>query len=90
MPDNTLIPVSKNGKFFGYATAAQIAAKDSLEVFDEKAAQALKAKQAVDDAGASADDAATKQAVVEAGDKSADKAPNGKADPAAVKKAPNK
>ena len=52
MKDMTTYPVSKNGKFFGYATAAQIAAHKSLELYDENKLKAEQAEQALADAKA--------------------------------------
>ena len=77
----TMIPVSKNGKFFGYADEKQIATHPSLEVFDEAKAQAIEAKAKVEVAKVEAADAQAKT----------DAAANqGGADAAAVKKGPAK
>lgn len=71
-------PVMKNGKFFGYADADQIAANPNLELYDERKAEAVKAEAAV--ASAKADQAKQAEAV-----KVAEAAGS---DPAAVKKGP--
>lgn len=72
-------PVMKNGEFIGYADAEQIAKNDSLELFDESKADAIKARAEID----SKKTAAAEKAVT------AEKAKaQGGADAAAVKKAP--
>lgn len=71
-------PVSKNGVFFGYADADQIAAKPSLELYDEAKAASARAAMAVEAAKAEAD---SKAAIVQT-------AASGGSDPSAVKKAP--
>lgn len=43
------MPVSKNGKFFGYADARQIARNASLEVFDASKAEAIERAKVVDE-----------------------------------------
>lgn len=73
-----LIPVTKNGKFFGYADAKQIARTPSLEVFDPREAKALEHKAAVE-----------KQAKADEEAKARAEAAKGKqATPDAVKKGP--
>lgn len=79
--DLTTYPVSKNGKFFGYATAAQIAASPSLELYDESKLKAEQAAKALDAARA---EQAKKAAEVEKVES------KGGADPAAVKKGPSR
>jgi hypothetical protein len=74
-------PVSKKGKFFGYADADQIAASNGvLEIFDEAKAK----KQKADASVAEAKDAADKKAAA------VETAKTNGADPAAIKKAPSK
>ncbi|UXO93738.1 hypothetical protein Pan1_23 [Pseudanabaena phage Pan1] len=74
-------PVMKNGEFFGYADAEQIAESGGvLELFDENKAESIKAAKAVEEAGKQAE--AKKQAVENA------KAAGG-ADAGAVKKGPS-
>lgn len=73
-------PVTKNGKFIGYADARQIAAsKGKLKLFDESKAKAAEAEAKVEAAEVAG---AEKKAAVESASKS------GGADPASVKKAP--
>ena len=73
-------PVAKNGVFFGYADADQIASKPSLELYDEAKAAAHRAAEAVE---AARIDAENKTVDVQA-------AVAGGSDPSAVKKAPGK
>lgn len=70
-------PVTKNGKFFGYADARQIAANPSLELYDERKAAVIEAEQKV--AAAKADQ--EKKAA------SVENAKSAGADASAVKKA---
>ena len=72
-------PVAKNGKFFGYADADQIAANDSLELFDENKAEKISAEAKI---AASKADQAKKADEAKAAEAA------GGADSAAVKKAP--
>lgn len=78
MVGKQLFPVTKNGVFFGYADADQIAAKPSLELYDEAKAAAVRASQAV---AAAKQEAAKKDTAVHIANGS---------DPYAVKKAPSK
>lgn len=71
-------PVMKNGVFFGYADAEQIAANPSLELYDERKAEAVKAEQAVANAKAGQEKQAEAVKLAEAAG----------SDPAAVKKGP--
>lgn len=75
-----VFPVMKNGKFFGYADADQIAANDSLELYDERKAEAAKAEKKIADAKA---EQAKKAEAVET-------AKGNGSDPSAVKKSPAK
>lgn len=72
-------PVMKNGEFIGHADARQIAANDSLELFDENKAAAIKAQAEVD---ASKADTAEKAVATEKAKQA------GGADSSAVKKGP--
>lgn len=72
-------PVTKNGVFFGYADADQIAANPSLELYDERKADVAVAEQKV---------AAAKVAKAEKAEAVALAATAG-SDPSAVKKAPS-
>ena len=72
-------PVMKNGKFFGYADAGQIADNPALSLYDERKAEAIKAEAAVEAAKA---EATKKEEAVKTAEAS------GGADPAAVKKGP--
>lgn len=79
--DMTTFPVTKGGKFFGYADAGQIArSKGVLEVFDPAKAAAIEATKEVSKASS---DEAKKAKGVEAAVKA------GGADAAAVKKGPS-
>lgn len=71
-------PVMKDGRFFGYADAAQIAAHPSLEVYDEAKAAAIEAQAAVDAEKRKAEKRKAEKAVAEAAG----------ANPAAVRKGP--
>lgn len=73
-------PVTKNGEFFGYADADQIAANPSLAIFDETKARTMKAQEQVV--------VAAKEQAKKAADLENAKASG--ADPSAVKKAPAK
>lgn len=77
----SLIPVTKNGKFFGYADEKQIAANPALEVFDAAKAESIEAAARVEAAKKEAATEAAKTAAIEA---------SGGADAAAVKKGPAK
>lgn len=73
-------PVMKDGKFFGYADAGQIAASGGkLELFDEQKAKSLQAAAAVEAAKADAEKKAEAVKTAEAA---------GGADASAVKKGP--
>ena len=72
-------PVTKNGKFIGYADAGQIARNKSLELFDEDKAAKVKAEAEVTAAAAKAE---AKTEKVEDAKKA------GGADSGAVKKGP--
>jgi len=69
-------PVTKNGKFIGYADADQIAANPSLAIYDERKAEAAEAERQVE---AAKQDHEKKQ-------RSLDTAKQAGADPAQVKK----
>lgn len=73
-------PVMKNGKFFGYADAEQIAnSGGALELFDERKAETIRAEAAIEAAKKESD---AKKAAVEQAKAS------GGADASAVKKGP--
>lgn len=73
-------PVMKNGVFFGYADAGQIADSNGvLELFDERKASAIKAEAAVQAAKAESEKKAEAVKVAEAA---------GGADASAIKKGP--
>jgi hypothetical protein len=74
-----VFPVTKNGKFFGYADATQIAANPSLELYDERKAETVRAEAAVADAKAEQEKQAETMKAIEAAG----------SDPAAVKKGPS-
>lgn len=75
-------PVSKNGKFIGYADARQIAKSNGvLEIFDQAKADAKLAALAIAEAKAAASEDATIKA---------DSAAAGGADPKEVKRGPKK
>lgn len=76
-----LFAVSKNGEFFGYADAGQIAASGGkLELFDENSAKAARAQAEID---------AAKARLEGENQKVADVKKVGGADASAVKKAPS-
>ena len=53
MPKNlSTFPVMKNGAFFGYADADQIARNPALTLYDERKAQAVEAEKKVEAAKA--------------------------------------
>lgn len=80
--DMTTFPVTKNGKFFGYADAQQIARSNGvLEVFDPAKAEAIEAGKEVEKASANE---AKKAKGVE------DAVKAGGADASAIKKGPAK
>ena len=70
--------VSKNGKFFGYADANQIAKHPKLKLYDEAEAKIMAAKEQV--AKAKKESADKKKAETDAAGKGAD--------PGAIRKAP--
>ena len=74
-------PVAKNGKFFGYADADQIAANDSLKLFDENKAAKISTEAQI---------AASKAEQAKKADEAAKAEAAGGADAAAVKKGPAK
>ena len=78
MADLRLFPVSKNGKFFGYADAGQIARNESLEIFDESKAKVIEDKKVVAEQAAADEKSAAQKAAL------AGKSAN----PADVKKGP--
>lgn len=76
-----LYAVSKNGEFFGYADAGQIARSNGvLTLFDENSAKAARAQAEID---------AVKAREAEGAKKVEDAKKTGGADASAVKKAPS-
>lgn len=75
-----VFPVTKNGVFFGYADADQIAAKPELALYDEAKAAGIRAALLVEAAKEDAENKAALATVAAAGG----------SDPSAVKKAPAK